>query len=218
MLATAAAQLFKKSATQNPNPVLGVIVGLAAAASMFAGFLAIKSKMKAAEDAVPKFRKGDVFDILKGKAIHERGGVSIVDNSGERLAELEGDEKLFIVNKGCSRKHEDLLRDINNDDFSRLNAGNGSLRQLLDQIKGVHMIENAPDRVLPKQGQYQASMSVSPVALNSLQLEALKDLLKELSSFKKQEGSKPIVIDKGDVIEVREGNHIKRIHKYRQRD
>ena len=180
---------------------------------MFAGFLAIKNKIKSAQDQVPSFRKGDVFDILKGKASHESGGVSLVDNNGDRLAEFEGDEKLFVVNKGSSSKHEDLLRAINNDDFSKLNAGHGSLRKLLKEVKGVHFIEDAPYQILDKQRKAQSLSITSPASFSDLSLGTLQRLLEEVKGFRSQEKEKPIVLDLPDAVEVREGSFTKRYRK-----
>ena len=212
-LTLAAAELFKNAAKSSLNPILGVILGIAAAGSMFAGFQAIKSKLKASQDAVPKFRTGDVFDIRKRKASHESGGVSLVDNNGDRLAEFEGDEKLFIVNKGSSSKHEDLLRAINDDDFSKLRENNGSLRQLLKQIGGVHFIEDAPYQVLSKQRKVQSMGIASAASLSGYDLSALPKLLEEVREFKTQEKERLQVYDYGDHIVERKGSFTKKIRK-----
>jgi len=212
-LTLAAAELFKNAAKSSLNPILGVILGIAAAGSMFAGFQAIKSKLKASQDAVPKFREGGVFDVLKGKASHESRGVSLVDNNGDQLAEFEGDEKLFIVNKGSSSKHEDLLRAINDDDFSKLRENNGSLRQLLKQIGGVHFIEDAPYEVLSKQRKVQSMGIASAASLSGYDLSALPKLLEEVREFKTQEKERLQVYDYGDHIVERKGSFTKKIRK-----
>lgn len=119
-LATAASQIFKAHAG---IPFVGVALAIAAAATMVATFLGIKNSLKAAtQTQAPSFAKGgqlDLLDSLKGASPHSRGGVNVIDSkSGRKLAELEGDEKLFIVNKGSSQKYSPLLDAINEDQLS----------------------------------------------------------------------------------------------------
>jgi hypothetical protein len=92
---------------------------------MVATFLGIKNSLKAAtQTQAPQFKKGgglDLMDVLSGASSHERGGVDVVDSkSGKKLAELEGDEKLFVINKGSAQKYTDALEAINNDDRKQL--------------------------------------------------------------------------------------------------
>lgn len=205
-LGAAAAKIFKAHAG---IPFAGVALAAAAVAAMVGGFLSIKSKIKAAQDAVPKFRKGSdkFFDVLKGKPSHEGGGVSLVnEQTGERIAEFEGDEKLFVVNKGSSIKHEGLLQAINRDDFSTLDAGNGSIQKLLKEIGGIHTIEDAPGRVISQGREAQTAQIAGIAALANLSsLGKLDALIGVVNDFKKQQFEKASAIDFGDHVEVTKG-------------
>jgi hypothetical protein len=121
-LTTAASEIFK---AHSGIPFVGVALAIAAAATMVATFLGIKNSLKAAtQTQAPQFKKGgglDLMDVLSGASSHERGGVDVVDSkSGKKLAELEGDEKLFVINKGSAQKYTDALEAINNDDRKQL--------------------------------------------------------------------------------------------------
>jgi hypothetical protein len=208
-LGSAAAKIFKATAG---IPVVGVALALAAVATMFAGFLAIKSKIKAAQESVPKFRTGGAFDALKNQPSHESGGVGLYnERTGMKVAEFEGDEKLFVVNKGSSKKHEALLRAINKDDFSSLGEGNGSIGQLLRESRKNSMIENAPSGIIVIQKEASGIKIANAASLAGIKsAKQLEELIDELKEFKKQQKERPIVIPHKDFVEVREGNHVKR--------
>lgn len=82
---------------------------------MIATFASVKSQLKAAQsDAYTSYRGGGTFDMLNGQPSHEQGGVGVYnEQTGRKIAEFEGNEKLFVVNKGSSAKYADLLRAIN---------------------------------------------------------------------------------------------------------
>ncbi len=120
-LIAAAAKAFSAHAG---IPFAGVVLGAAAAAALVAGFFAIKNTLKAAQNT-PSYRRGgeaDLMDLLDGRPSHENRGVGVYDEAtGRRIAEFEGNEKLFVVNKGSGKKHYSLLQAINDgsiDDWS----------------------------------------------------------------------------------------------------
>ncbi len=207
-LGTAAAKIFKAHAG---IPFAGVALAAAAVAAMFAGFLAIKSRIKAAQDAVPKFRHGNDLDIdaLRGASSHESGGVKMVDNnSGRVLAELEGDEKLFVVNKGASSKYHDALAAINKDD------ARGAIQAMLKEVGGVHLMEDAPKRILTRGAVVDDVRTKAAAQRSGLATDAkLDEVIAEVRAFKKQQGERPIVIDLGGSVKVMTGNHVKIILK-----
>jgi hypothetical protein len=210
-LGTAAAKIFKAHAG---IPFVGIALAGAAVAAMFAGFLAIKNKIKAAQDAVPKFRKGGNLDIdaLRGASSHESGGVKMIDNnSGEVLAELQGDEKLFVVNKKSSEKYDGLLRAINRDDTP-------AIQSMLKEVGGVHLMENVPRNYL-RQSRIIEAGRVDPVnAMAKLaQEKTLKDMASELAEFRKQDKNRKRVFRYYDRIEEVEGNN-RKIYKLKDRD
>ena len=210
-LGSAAAKIFKAHAG---IPFVGVALAAAAVASMFVGFLAIKNKIKAAQDAVPKFRDGNDLDIdaLRGASSHESGGVKMVDNnSGRVLAELEGNEKLFVVNKKSSHKYDGLLRAINRDDTP-------AIQSLLKEVGGVHLMENAPKNYL-RQSRVVEANRVDPVhaMANLAQEKTLKAMASELAEFRKQDKNRKRVYRYYDRIEEVEGSN-RKIYKLKDRD
>lgn len=102
-------------------PVVGWVLGLAAAGSLIAGFVNLQARIKSLSTA--SFEKGGVFNMLDGQPSHAEGGVGVYnERTGKKLAEFEGNEKLFIVNKGSSGKYEGLLSAINSDDKASILA------------------------------------------------------------------------------------------------
>ena len=74
-LGSAAAIAFKKGQESSFNPILGVILALAAIATMVTGFITIKAQMKAA--AAPQFDEGGGL-VLEGPD-HSQGGLDVVE-------------------------------------------------------------------------------------------------------------------------------------------
>lgn len=84
-------------------PVVGVALGLAAVATMIAGFIASQAKVK---DAI-KFAEGG---LLTGRR-HSQGGIRVPGTN----IELEGEE--FVTNRKSTSKYLPLLEAINKDDL-----------------------------------------------------------------------------------------------------
>jgi len=202
-LASAAAKIFKAHAG---IPFAGVALAAAAVAAMVGGFLSIKNKIKAAQDAVPKFRKGGDLDIdaLRGASSHESGGVKMVDNNtGQVLAELEGDEKLMVINKKSSHKYDDVLQAINRDDTP-------AIQRMLKEVGGVHLLEDTPKNYINVSRRADDSRAKAREEMSKLASEqTLTELRDELKSFKKQQADRPVVIDLGTCVKVTQGNNVK---------
>lgn len=124
-LITASTEIF--AATAAIPPPAGQILAIAAISAMFAGFVAAKAQaFKAINQEAKSFEKGGSLSLqkaLKGAPSHNDGGVDLVERkSGKRIANLEGDEDLFVVNKGSTRKYAGLLEKINSDELSRMSV------------------------------------------------------------------------------------------------
>ncbi len=100
-LATATADYFKSTAK---IPIIGVLLAIAAATTMFATFAKFKNLAK--EQSAVKYEKGG---WIYGKR-HSQGGVPI---------EAEGGE--FMINRKSALKHKSLIEAINKDDSVSIN-------------------------------------------------------------------------------------------------
>lgn len=96
---------------------IGAIVGVATAGAMVAGFFALQSQLKSLDNQAQMFRDGGALELLNGQPSHEQGGVGLYNEvSGRKIAEFEGNESLFVVNKGSTAKFKPLLALINDND------------------------------------------------------------------------------------------------------
>lgn len=216
-LGTAAAKIFK---AHSSIPFVGVAIALAAVATMVAGFLSIRNTIKAAAQDVPKFRGGgefDLFDTLAGAPSHESKGVGLYNEvTGKKLAEFEGDEQLYVVNKGKSKKHRKLLEAINKDDFSELSMNDGSVKSLLSQLGGSDFIQTEPKTIVIQQNRYFEQQSEEERAKrdqSQKHIDKMDELITEVRDFKQFQKNKKQVNDYGDYIEEKEGSRTKIIRK-----
>ena len=108
-----------KSATKQDG-LLGVVLGLAGAAALVAGFLQIKNRIQSAT----QFEKGGWIN----GASHKGGGVKYISTSpNSGVKELEGDE--FVVRKAVARRpiNARVLEAMNNDRMSGLSRNDIAL-------------------------------------------------------------------------------------------
>lgn len=209
-LITASTEIFKVMSKLGP---VGIILAIASIGAMLTGFVAAKVQaLKAVGDA-PVFAKGDRFDIynaLKGASSHGEGGVDVVDNkTGRKLAEFEGDEKLFIVNKGSSKKYEPVLDAINKDQLS-----NWTYDDLVKFVRPSGMIMNKE-----RHGHVMESRDRVTVVNNHIHGASDKSemYLKEIAETNRQllqmEKDKEETIELPDRTIKKKGNHTRIIHK-----
>lgn len=107
-LATAVANIF--DGTTKINPIVGVALGAALAATLLSAFMAFKSQAQQA--AAPSYRTGlEAGALMLNGPSHERGGMGLYDSSsGRKVAEYEGGEQLFALNKGQQSKYGWLMQ------------------------------------------------------------------------------------------------------------
>jgi hypothetical protein len=118
---------------------VGVILGVAAVASLYAAFSSIRSKFQAANQ-VPKLRKGK--RLVEGST-HENGGMDVYDNrTGKHLYNIEKEE--WLIGSEPSAKHNRLLENINDDTFKNLSPT--EQRKLLLPL-GFKFLENSKSNV-----------------------------------------------------------------------
>ena len=119
-LITAASDIFKTFAK---IPFVGVPLAIAAIGLMIGTFVTAKINALKAVGQAPSFRKGGLKRLSIQGPAHEDGGVGLYnEKTGKKLAEYEGGEDLYAVNKRSSKKHLQLLDAINNDDEERMRA------------------------------------------------------------------------------------------------
>lgn len=207
-LVTASTEIFKVLAKLGP---IGVGLAIASITAMVAGFVASKAAALKAVGDVPKFRKGDRFDLynaLSDAPSHEQGGAGLYnERTGEKIAEFEGREKLFIVNRSASQKYEPLLDAINRDELS--NWTYDDVRKFIqpsglsfEHEKYAPMVRTTPAVVQPavsktaiENNRYLERIAITNEKLLALEME--KDDVKELP----------------DKTIIRKGNHTRIIHK-----
>lgn len=200
-LTTAATKVFKAT---SGIPFIGVALAFGAVASMIAGFLAIKSTIKNASSQ--KFEKGD--EIASGKR-HSQGGNKYrsIDGNDPRILEIEEGE--FIVNRKSTQKHKELIRAINNDDFSGLSLNDFSIKELL---KGTGVQESGVAKRTGRETvEKQESASLIIVKNDgSAEIKRLSGTVEEIVKLMK---SRPEVLETQEFTIIKRGNTTERIRK-----
>jgi len=90
--------------------------------------------------ASAQFKEGGLFDVkenggkLQGKS-HKEGGMPVYDGSGNKVAELEGEE--YIVNKISTSNNLDVIETINNNPTKKFDV-----IEKYSQIKNNNIFEN----------------------------------------------------------------------------
>lgn len=122
-------------------PLVGSILGVAAAGAMLASFIAFRGKAMAAA-STDKFEKGG--EITKGRR-HSQGGTMIEAEQGE-----------YVVNRRSTLKHKKLIEAINNDD--KVSLDKIYLNGLKSSVLSAHVsLDDSQDlkairKALEKQG------------------------------------------------------------------
>jgi hypothetical protein len=185
-------------------PIVGVALGLAEAALILSTFLTIKASIQQATSGTPSFRDGGAFK-LSGPS-HEEGGIGLY-SGGRKVAEYEGGEYLFAVNKGNTRKYLPLLEAINGDRMPAkealdiiLNSG----RLPMGAVNQINVLHQANEDYRILHGDNGAVLK---------KLENLEKLVEISKDIKYLTQPKKEITDMGDYIIEREGNRTRKIRK-----
>lgn len=112
-------------------PFVGVALGIAQAGALVAGYLAMKSKIEAMKQDVPKFGSGGALDLASIGHSHNQGGLGLHTKDGTKVAEYERGEVLYAINKRERKYAMPLLNMLNAGDLEgmqlMLSSINGSL-------------------------------------------------------------------------------------------
>ncbi|GEM_PF-1499756 len=207
-MALAAAKIFKAHAG---IPFVGVAIAAAAALTMVATFLAIRNQIKAMDADVPKFRDGGSF-LLNGPS-HENGGLGVYnEKTGKRVAEVEGGEGFFAINKRSTQKYLPFLQAINNDDLGKVGG-------LMDDLLEGTGVAIAPDiekttKVVVLSSQKQERDNLYKEALLAFaESEELKDIASSNRMLLEIERKRKSVTETETHIIEQQGNIVRRIKK-----
>lgn len=179
---------------------VGIAIAVGIIASMYASFNAIKKAFTASSADVPKMRRGGGF-LLDGPS-HEDGGIGLY-SGGRKLAEYEGDEYLFAINRNSTRKYLPLLEAINGDRLPAMQAILQTGRLPMDDVQQLLVTHREVEDINISSG----------IQLHNRQWDSLKHL-HHLSSIEKAlTVPKKEISDMGDHILEREGNRVRKIRK-----
>ncbi|WP_313418833.1 hypothetical protein [Sphingobacterium multivorum] len=207
-LALAAAKIFK--ANSGIPFGVGVAIAVASIATMLTTFFAVKNQVKAISSDVPKFRKGGSF-ILNGPS-HEQGGLGVYnEKTGQRVAEVEGGEGFFAINKH-TRKYLPLLEAINNDDLGRVGSFMENFKADLGEPvfanpQGLNNVFLLSQRKEDRENRYKEAM------IQFSDSGELKDIAKSNRMMLEIEKNRKIITETDTHIIEQQGNITRRIKK-----
>lgn len=184
-------------------PFVGIALAVGFGALMLSSFLAIKNAVAVATADTPKFKKGGGFKI--DGPDHESGGVGLF-SGGKKIAEYEGNEYLFAVNKGSTGKYLGLLEAINEDDPVAI------VKEILG---GVRMPDASVREVLSTQREVDVIKAKHAFSFDNPHLESIDGRLKKLESIDEKLTPGKTVTDYGDYVIEKEGNIERKIWKKR---
>lgn len=205
-LITSATNIFKAFSA---IPFIGVPLAIAAIATMFGAFAAAKVQAFKMASEAPQFDEGGGLELIGPN--HAQGGLDVVERrTGKTKANVRGGEYMYVFKHTGAKAFEPVFDAINDYNSTK------QINELLKEIGGIHLIEDAPQIIVPiiqqqhqnrddyRQALLDASSSVNP---------QLEELLQELKEFKEAWMQEPRVIDYGEYIEITIGNYTKRVRK-----
>lgn len=175
-LITAEANLLKQASI---GGIPGLIAGLAFGAGLIGAFLSIKSKIKSATS----FEKGGTFRspfVMDGPS-HADGGLGIYnERTGQRVAEAEGNEGLFFLQK----KHKRLmpiLEAVNANDMAR--TAQLAIRELTNGMN-IQLEPEMVSRMVSQKERYNSMTTVVSVNSNKALEKGVRELTGEVRGFR----------------------------------
>lgn len=208
-LITASSEIYKFMAPLGP---LGIGIAIGTITTMIGSFVAAKiSALKAVNDEAnaPKFDKGGGL-VLEGPD-HSHGGLDVVEKrTGRTKANVRGGEYMYVFRHTNAKQYEDIFDMINENP-------SGNITSLLREIGGIHIIEDAPNRIIPSVSAQQKSDDElrEAIILSADNSKELIEIKKELREFKDAWKEEPRVIDYGDYVEITMGNIRKKVKKHK---
>lgn len=194
-LITASSTIFRVFSS---IPIVGVPLAIAAIATMFAGFAVAKANAISAVGSSDKqsFEEGGVA----GGDRHSSGGNKYVSMDGKdrNILEIERGERIF--SRKNSQKHEKLFEAIQNNDYSKLDINDISIRDLLNGTGVMQQLD-----VARRTGNNNVTLQerANVVFVNGNSEKYLKSIDGKMDNWNKKEH---LTIDMGDYIWIDYGN------------
>ena len=182
---TAATKIMNGTASV---PFVGVALGIGLVASLFAALAAFKSQAQSFATFRTGLKQGGL--MLDG-ASHERGGMGLYDSaSGRKVAEYEGGEQLFALNKEQQSKYGWLMQAMIDDAKGR--------KPIMDSLIGkIPVTGKKTIRKVREVNEITRSAHKKRAEASNEQLELIKEVQRlnkrfdeELGGFKKRETEK----------------------------
>ncbi|NCT92947.1 MAG: hypothetical protein GXC72_00860 [Chitinophagaceae bacterium] len=184
-------------------PFVGIALAVGFGALMLSSFLAIKNAISAATSDTPKFRKGGGF-LIDGPS-HENGGVGLY-SKGKKIAEYEGKEYLFAVNKGSSQKYLPLLEAINADNKAAI---------LKEVLGGTRLPDASVNDTINTQREVDDLKAKYAFSFDNPHLGSIDDRLRLLERIDDKLTPGKTVTDYGDYVIEQDGSITRKIWKRR---
>lgn len=192
-LVTAASGIFQAFAK---IPFVGVALGIAAVAAMFAAFGVAKANAFSAVSTQTAEEGG-----VAGGDRHSSGGNKYVsmDGKDKNILEIERGERIF--SRKNSEKHKKLFEAIQNNDYSKLDISDVSIRDLLRGTGVMQQLEVA--QRVGNQNITLQDRANSVVIVTGNSDKYLSSIDKKMDGLNRRE---PIIIDYGDYVWIDHGN------------
>lgn len=194
-LITASSTIFRVFSS---IPIVGVPLAIAAIAAMFAGFAVAKANAISAVGSSDKqsFEEGGVA----GGDRHSSGGNKYISMDGKdrNILEIERGERIF--SRKNSQKHEKLFEAIQNNDYSKLDINDISIRDLLNGTGVMQQLD-----VARRTGNNNVTLQerANVVVVNGNSDKYLKSIDGKMDNLNRKD---PTIVDMGDYVWIDYGN------------
>jgi hypothetical protein len=196
---------------------IGIPIAAAVIAGMFASFLSIKAAFTSAATTGPTIHRQGGGEDLSGMKLngpsHENKGIGLYNNAtGEEIAQYEGDEYLFAINKQSTKKYLPILESINRD-MLPITHNTKEMRSLLSPDSARLPMERIQEIIVLQKEVQQIELDY--------RREDMLNLNRSVDSFHKTvdnaNKNKKHISDYGDYVVITENGRTRKIWKIGKR-